>query len=134
MNENTVACRLVARQRPRNNIRCTVVASNGECSTASAFTKYPRSSASHNNYVPSVLSLTHQPTKLNSTDSHNSPTYSSARPHRKRHSSVAVPFLHSCVLGFILLLYLIIAVETCFLAEPLLSDGCRVFAYSAVFV
>jgi hypothetical protein len=52
-------------------------------------------------------------------------------PHGKHISFVAVSLLHSCLLGFLLLLKLIFAVETCLIVMPLLSDGCCIFAYSA---
>jgi hypothetical protein len=142
MNENIVTCRLVARQRPRNkqiyNIRCSVAASNGVCSPASGFPNYPRTSTTSfsQQIAPAVLSLTHSLTnQLNSTQLTltNCPAYNiSVQPQRKHRSSVAVPLLRSCLLGFTLLLYPIIVVEICFLAEPLLSNGCCVIAYSAV--
>jgi hypothetical protein len=44
-------------------------------------------------------------------------------PHRKHRSIVPVPSLRSCLLGFPLLLYPIVAVETCLFAKPLLTTA-----------
>jgi hypothetical protein len=52
--------------------------------------------------------------------------------YRKHLSSVAVTLLRSCLLGFPLLLYPIVTLEICLFAEPLLSNDCYIFAYSAV--
>jgi hypothetical protein len=123
--------------------RCLVAACNVGCYPSSGFANCPRpqrpasNSNSSQQLSPSssltnslTNSVTHQPILLNwlsltvllITTRHGS--------HRKCRSSVSVPLLYSCLLGFSLFLCLIVAVETCLFTEPLLSYGCCIYAYS----
>jgi hypothetical protein len=123
--------------------RCSVAASNGGRSPSSGFLKYPGlgyhllTATAHNDWTSAVLWLM-QSTELNSTQliSHWLTVLlvtSWHGLHRKHRFSISVPLFCSCLLGFPLLLYPIVAMAMCLFAELLLSNGCCMFAYSVAF-
>jgi hypothetical protein len=76
--------------------------------------------------------LTNQPTNQPTNRPSDWLLTSQYGPRRKHFSAVAVPLLRSCLFGFPLLLYPIVAVL--FFAEPLLRHGSYIFAHSAAVV
>jgi hypothetical protein len=93
--------------------RCSVAAFNGGRSPQSGFANCPRASASNSNGSQELNRSNHLTHSL-SINSTNCPLTSRRR---RKHPSVSLLVLPS-------LLYAIVGVETYFIAEPLLSNGC----------